>query len=77
MSDLQAIFEGIAQIEKHGYDLLEELGGDKVLSVRSCGGGSANKVWTRMRKRIVGRPFVTATQTEAAYGSALLAAGKL
>ena len=74
---LQAIFEGIAQIEKHGYDLLEELGGDKVLSVRSCGGGSANKVWTRMRERIVGRPFVTATQTEAAYGSALLAAGKL
>ena len=74
---LQAIFEGIAQIEKHGYDLLEELGSDEVVSVRSCGGGAANTVWTRLRERIVGRPFVPATQTEAAYGSALLAAGKL
>ncbi len=74
---LQAIFEGIARIEKQGYDLLEELGADKVLSIRSSGGGAANPVWTRIRQRIVDRPFLQAEQTEAAYGSALLAAGKV
>ena len=74
---LQAIFEGIAQIEKHGYDLLEKLGGDTVLSVRSCGGGSANSKWNSIRQKIVERPFLPAIETEAAYGSALLAAGKL
>lgn len=74
---LQAIFEGIAQIEKRGYDLLEELGADTVLSVRSCGGGAANRAWNSIRERIVERPFQPAMQTEAAYGSALLAAGKL
>jgi len=74
---LQAIFEGIARIEKQGYDLLEELGADRVLSIRSSGGGAANPVWTRIRQRIVDRPFLQADQTEAAYGSALLAAGRL
>ncbi|MFW2437912.1 MAG: FGGY-family carbohydrate kinase [Arenicellales bacterium] len=74
---LQAIFEGIAQIERQGYDLLEELGASKVLSIRSSGGGAVNPVWTRIRQRIVDRPFLQAEQTEAAYGSALLAAGRL
>jgi D-ribulokinase len=74
---LQALFEGIAQIEKTGYDLLEKLGGDSVQSVRTCGGGSANPAWSSIRQRIVNRPFLQADQTEAAYGSALLAAGRL
>ncbi len=74
---LQAIFEGIARIEKQGYDLLEELGASKVHSIRSSGGGAANPAWSRIRQRIINRPFLQATQTEAAYGSALLAAGKL
>lgn len=74
---LQAIFEGIARIEKQGYDLLEELSSEKVRSVRSCGGGAANPAWTSIRQRILQRPLIDAAQTEAAYGSALLAAGKL
>ena len=74
---LQAIFEGIARIEKQGYDLLEELSNETVLSIRSCGGGAANPAWTRIRQRILQRPLIDAAQTEAAYGSALLAAGKL
>lgn len=74
---LQAIFEGIARIEKQGYELLEELANEPVLSVRSCGGGATNPAWTRIRQRIVDRPFLQAKQTQAAYGSALLAAGRL
>lgn len=74
---LQAIFEGIARIEKYGYDLLEELSNEKVLSVRTCGGGAANPAWSKIRQRILQRPLIEASQPEAAYGSALLAAGKL
>jgi sugar (pentulose or hexulose) kinase len=74
---LQAIFEGIARIEKQGYDLLEELANEPVLSIRSSGGGAENPAWTRIRERIVGRPMLKAKQTEAAYGSALLASGRL
>jgi sugar (pentulose or hexulose) kinase len=74
---LQAIFEGIARIEKHGYDLLEELGAETVQSIRTAGGGAVNAAWTSIRKRIVKRPLLQADHTEAAYGSALLAAGRL
>ncbi len=74
---LQAIFEGMARIEKQGYDLLEELTNEPVLSVRSSGSGAHNPVWNRIRQRIVDRPFLQAKQKQAAYGSALLAAGRL
>ena len=74
---LQGIFEGIAKIEKMGYDLLEELADEPVKSVRSCGGGSANPAWSNIRQRIVKRPFLQADHTESAYGSALLAAGRV
>ena len=74
---LQALFEGIARIEKTGYDLLEELADEPVQSVRTCGGGAENPSWSSIRQRIVQRLFKQAEQTEAAYGSALLAAGKV
>ncbi len=74
---LQGLFEGIARIEKTGYVLLEKLGDESVQSVRTCGGGAANPAWSRIRQRIVKRPFLQAEQTEAAYGSALLAAGRV
>jgi len=74
---LQAIFEGMAQIEKQGYSLFEKLGTVKVKSIRSSGGGAKNEAWTKIRERIISRPLIKATHTEAAYGSALLAAGKV
>jgi sugar (pentulose or hexulose) kinase len=72
---LQGIFEGIARIEKQGYDLLEKLGADPVISIRSAGGGAMNPVFTRIRERILKRPLMKADNIDAAYGSALLAAG--
>ncbi len=74
---LQAILEGIARIEKQGYNLLEELSDENVLSIRSCGRGATNTAWTHIRERIIRRPLIPARETEAAYGSALLAAGRL
>jgi len=67
------MLEGIAAIEKLGYDRLAELGAPPLRSVRSVGGGAANRVWTAMRQRRLGVPFLPTLSDEAAAGSARLA----
>jgi sugar (pentulose or hexulose) kinase len=41
--------------------------------VTTVGGGARNEAWTRIRARCLGVPVATAAETEAAYGTALLA----
>lgn len=74
---LQAMLEGIARIEAAGYALFERLGAPKLKYVVSTGGGSYNPVFSRIRQRLLGVPVTQAKHTEAAYGAALLAAGKI
>ncbi len=69
----QGILEGIAKIEKQGYDLLAELGAPYPTSIKSTGGGADNSAWRQIRSNILGIPAPKATQNEAAYGAALLA----
>jgi len=69
----QGLLEGIAQIEYNAYRLLHELGAPYPSSLRSVGGGAMNTAWTQIRSRLLNVPMLTATHTEAAYGSALLA----
>ena len=69
----QAILEGITQIEKAGYALLQGLGAPNPQRVISIGGGAANEPWRIMRETALEVRVVRATQQEAAYGSALLA----
>ena len=70
---LHGIFEGIAAIEALGYERLAELGGPVLKSLRSVGGGAANPVWTEIRHRRLGAPFLPALSEEAAAGTARLA----
>lgn len=70
---LHGIFEGIAAIEALGYERLAELGGPRLRSLRSVGGGAANPVWAEIRKRKLGVPFLRALSEEAAVGAARLA----
>lgn len=70
---LKGMLEGIAAIEKLGYDRLAELGAPPLRSVRSVGGGAANRAWTAMRQRRLGVPFLPTLSDEAAAGSARLA----
>lgn len=70
---LHGIFDGIAGIEAMGYARLAELGGPRLKSLRSVGGGAANPVWTEIRKRRLGVPFLPALSEEAAAGTARLA----
>lgn len=72
----QALLEGIAHIEQRGYSLLQELGAPSLKRVFTAGGGSHNKAWEQIRQSILGVPVLTSKFNEAAYGSALLAAGQ-
>ncbi len=69
----QAILEGISCIEYQGYKKLEQLGAVKVNRIFTCGGGDNNPAWRKIRELTLGVPVVSARQTQASYGSALLA----
>lgn len=69
----QGILEGIARIEKQSYDKLTELGAVQPKQIITMGGGSKNKAWQKIRENICQIPVISAIQSDAAYGSALLA----
>lgn len=70
----QAMLEGMARIEYESYRRLQSLGAPYPTSIRSAGGGANNPAWTKIRGTLLGVPMLAATQQEAAYGAALLAA---
>jgi sugar (pentulose or hexulose) kinase len=72
---LQAMLEGIADIEAAGYTRLAELGAPFPQRVFSAGGGASNAAWRAIRERKLGVPVQTARHTESAYGAALIARG--
>lgn len=73
----QGMLEGMAQIEKQGYDLLTELGAPRVTEVLTAGGGNGNNAWTNIRTTTLGIPVSKAGHDDAAYGAALIAAGHI
>ncbi|AUZ84734.1 FGGY-family carbohydrate kinase [Methylophaga nitratireducenticrescens] len=70
---LHGLLAGIASIEKTGYQYLQQLSATPLTSIRSVGGGAKNPVWTQLRQSLLQVPFESVEQTEATYGSALLA----
>ncbi|MHC0064944.1 FGGY-family carbohydrate kinase [Nostoc sp. UIC 10890] len=70
---LHGLLESITRIEARGYELLQQMGADKVSRVYTAGGGAANDTWTAIRARNLQVPVVASVYTEAAYGTALLA----
>lgn len=70
---LHGLLESIARIETRGYELLQHLGADSLNQVYTAGGGAKNLTWTAIRQRCLKVPVVSSVNTEAAYGSALLA----
>jgi sugar (pentulose or hexulose) kinase len=70
---LQAMLEGIADIEAEGYGRLAELGAPFPRRVFSSGGGAVNDTWRQIRERRLGVPVLRAAHTQAAFGTALIA----
>ncbi len=73
MEFLHGLLESIARIETRGYELLQQMGADKLTRVYTAGGGAANDTWTAIRARHLQVTVVASVYTEAAYGTALLA----
>ncbi len=70
---LQGLLTGIARIEAQGYQLLQELGADRLTQIYTAGGGAQNSTWQTIRQNLIGVPIGPASQQDAAYGAALLA----
>ena len=70
---LQALLEGLSQIEKMGYQKLHQLGTLKPQNIKTCGGGAKNPQWTKLRSQILNISVTKAEYSEACYGTALLA----
>ncbi|MBM3571905.1 MAG: carbohydrate kinase [Alphaproteobacteria bacterium] len=70
---LHGLLESIARIEHAGYRLLESLGAPYPRHVLTSGGGARNRVWQRIRERVLGVSVRAAVETEPAFGAALLA----
>ena len=73
---LHGLLESISRIEALGYQKLQDLGADQLTHVYTAGGGARNTVWRKIRQRNLKVPVSIANNTEAAYGTALLAANK-
>jgi hypothetical protein len=69
----QGLLEGIANIERRAYERLVELGAPPLRRVLTVGGGATNAGWTELRARRIGVEVATAEETEASFGTALLA----
>lgn len=70
---LHGMLESMARIEAQGYNLLQQLGSDQLTHIYTAGGGASNPTWTTIRQRHLKVPIIPAANTEAAYGTALLA----
>ena len=70
---LHGLLESMAKIEAQGYQLLQQLGATKLKHIYTAGGGAQNPTWTAIRQRHLPVRVSKSVQTQAAYGSALLA----
>ncbi|MBE9117486.1 FGGY-family carbohydrate kinase [Lusitaniella coriacea LEGE 07157] len=71
---LHGLLESLARIETQGYQLLQQFGATPLYRVYTAGGGAKNEIWTALRQRYLNVPVLASSYTEAAYGTALLAA---
>jgi len=69
---LQALLEGIAQIEAECYAAIVKKGGSRPSQIITAGGGAKNRTWTKIRSLALGMMPVTTRQTEASVGAAKL-----
>jgi len=85
MEYLKAILQGISLVEQQAFEVLGSLGADPTYPniVWTCGGGSKNDKWIKMRQRMLQNrvngdisdvKVMKATNSEASFGAAVLAA---
>ena len=74
LSRYAACLQGVAFVERLGYQVLGEVMGADGGDVFTTGGGSANAVWVQCRADVTGRRIHLPAMPSSAFGSAILAA---
>ena len=70
---LQALLEGLTELERQGWQRFAELGAPPLRRVISLGGGARNPQWASLRRRVLGVPVLLRPGLSAALGMARLA----
>ena len=70
----RAVLEGVAFVERLGFERLAALGAPAEPPVAACGGGSTSRAWSRIRATVLGMPLVVTPGATTARGAAILAA---
>jgi sugar (pentulose or hexulose) kinase len=70
----RATLEGVAFVERLGYERLRSLGASVEPPVAAAGGGSASRVWSTIRATVLGAPVVEISDATTARGACVLAA---
>ena len=70
----RAALEGVAFVERLGFERLRSLGAVIEPPVAVAGGGSRSPVWNRIRATVLGMPVVASPEATTALGACILAA---
>lgn len=70
----RADLEGVAYLERLGYDRFSQLGARRDRPVITAGGGARSDVWCRIRAGVLNQPVGVAVHADSAFGAAMLAA---
>ena len=71
-----ALCQGVAYVERLGYDVLASLGADTTGPVSFTGGPTRNEWWNQMRCDLLGRPVLVPREPHPSTGMAMLAAAE-
>ena len=70
----RALLEGVAFVERLGYERLAGLGAVADPPIAVSGGGSGSRAWNRIRATVLGAPVVETPMATTALGACILAA---
>lgn len=70
---LQGLLEGLCELERLGWQRLQQLGATPIQRVLSVGGGARNPQWRQLRRQALGLPVLDRSGTSAATAMARLA----
>ncbi|MDP7108795.1 MAG: FGGY-family carbohydrate kinase [Rhodospirillales bacterium] len=70
----RSCLEGVSFIEKWGFEIISELGGECTGEVWTAGSGAHVEPWMRIRANVIGKPVCRAESPESGFGAAMAAA---
>lgn len=70
----RAVLEGVAFLERLGYERLRDLGAAIGGPLRAAGSGSRSRPWTAVRATVLDRPILRPENADTAFGTCVLAA---